>query len=188
METGNPGGHRDDGVVVYTTEEPAMRQRSIRNPQSAIRNSRLGFTLVEIMLVVVIIGVLAAMLVPRVGGRTAQAKDARAKSDIEAIAAAVELYELDLSDYPGTGGFACLTDNSLSTAPDLGTPGCPKKAGTKWQGPYLKRAILDDPWKKPYVYTTAPPTGAPAGLRYYIYSSGSDGQPLNSDDITSWQG
>ena len=73
---------------------------SIRNPKSAIRNS--GFTLVEMMLVVIIIATLAAMVIPRLAGRTEQAKISRAQADLASIGLALDLYELDLGHYPAS--------------------------------------------------------------------------------------
>ena len=95
-----------------------------------------AFTLVELMLVVIIIGTLVAMVMPRLAGRTEQAKRAAAKADIEAnIASALDLYEIDNGTYPEK-----LEDLTVK----------PTNA-TNWKGPYLKRKPVD-PWGNPYIY------------------------------------
>lgn len=95
-----------------------------------------GFTLIELMLVVIIIGVLSAMVVPRLVGRSEQAKIAAAKADINAnISIAMDMFELDSGNYPDK-----LDD--LRNNPGL---------GNKWRGPYLKRNPVD-PWGRPYKY------------------------------------
>ena len=141
----------------------------IRNPQSAIR-SVLGFTLVELMLVVVIIGVLAAMVVPRLAGRTEQAKVARAKSDVASIGLALDLYELDLGSYP----------SGASLDPLFKKDSLPTGANAEaWKGPYLKRQIVD-PWGKEYQYKQPSESGE---KDYDLFSLGPDGQAGTEDDI-----
>ncbi len=125
--------------------------------------SRRGFTLVEIMLVVIIIGVLAAMVVPRFAGRTEQAKVARAKSDIAAIGLALDIFELDMGVYP-------------ETIKDLAAK--PGGDSENWKGPYIKQGKqLIDPWGHEYDYTR--PTEQ--GKDYVLKSMGPDGKPGNDD-------
>lgn len=131
-----------------------------------------GFTLVEIMLVVIIIGALAAMIVPRLAGRSDQARVAVAKADIQTnIATALKLYELDNGMFPTTSqGLAALKERpSASPAPK------------HWQGPYLEKDPID-PWGAPYVYVS------PGTHRsdYDLYSKGKDAAS-SDDDITNWQ-
>ena len=126
-----------------------------------------GFTLIEIMLVVIIIGVLAAMIVPRLGGRSEQARAAAAKADIASISLALDLYEMDNGDYPNA-----LDGLVNSTA-----------GSSNWRGPYLKKRPVD-PWGRDYGYQ-AP--GAHNPSSYDIYALGKDGQAGTSDDVTNWE-
>ena len=127
-----------------------------------------GFTLIEMMLVVIIIGVLAAMVVPRLVGRTEQAKIARAKSDLASIGLALDMYELDMGKYPESESLKGLTEN----------PGGASGEG-QWKGPYLKhKKSFQDPWGHDYKY--APPSG---GTDYRLYSAGPDGNYDSGDDI-----
>ena len=133
-----------------------------------------GFTLIELMLVVVIIGILAAMVVPRFAGRTQEARIKAAKADIESnLAIALDLYELDNGFYPNTEqGLAALLHKS-------GTPPIP----SNWNGPYIKRGIPLDPWGNPYLYR-CPGEHNPD---YDLWSYGSDGEEGGGDDICNWQ-
>ena len=131
-----------------------------------------GFTLVEIMLVVIIIGVLAAMVVPRFAGRTEQAKIARAKSDIASIGLGLDLYELDLGRYPNA-----LTELVAKDPPsDLSDD-----AKAQWNGPYLKKGLPKDPWGRDYQFVRE----SQHQQDYDLFSLGPDGQPGN-DDIANW--
>ena len=122
----------------------------------------------EIMLAVIIIGVLAAMIVPRFAGRTEQAKVARAKADIAAIGLALDLYELDIGKYPAD------LKELLPVDPPSGV------SKEVWHGPYLKKGLPEDPWVHPYEYK--PPQGQ--NKDYELFSFGPDGKP-GGDDITS---
>ena len=101
--------------------------------------TRKGFTLIELMLVVIIISVLVAMIVPRMAGRSEEARIAVAHADIEVnIATALKLYEIDNGAYPTTDeGLA-----ALETAPP---------SAKNWKGPYLEKDPID-PWGNKYVY------------------------------------
>ena len=133
---------------------------------------RKGFTLVEIMLVVIIIASLAAMVIPRLVGRSDQAKVSVARSDIEAnLATALKLYELDNGSFPTSDqGLQALRVKPSST------PMPPN-----WNGPYVEKDSID-PWGTPYVYTS-PGTHRPD---YDLYSKGKD-QTSDQDDITNWK-
>lgn len=124
-----------------------------------------GFTLIEIMVVVVIIGVLGAIVVPQFMSRPDQAKVTAAKTDIQAIATSLEMYRLDNAVYPSTlQGL-----EALSKRP-TGTP-----AVRNWnaQG-YLKSQPVD-PWGTPYQYLNPGVRSANGG--YDLYSLGADGAP-----------
>ncbi len=134
---------------------------------------RKGFTLIEMMLVVVIIAALASMIIPRLAGRSEQAKTTRAKADVNAnIALALKLYELDNGNYPSTeqGLGALLSKPSSNPVPG------------NWNGPYLERNPID-PWGRTYQYKY-PGSNSKAG--YDLYSLGKDGQE-SGDDVTNWQ-
>lgn len=130
-----------------------------------------GFTLIEIMLVVVIISALAAMIVPRLAGRSEQARASVAKADIQTnIATALKLYELDNGMFPRTSqGLTALRERPSGTL------------AKNWNGPYIEREPLD-PWGNLYVYAS------PGAHRsdYDLYSKGKD-LDSSDDDITNWQ-
>ena len=132
-----------------------------------------GFTLVEIMLVVIIIGVLAAMVVPRFAGRTEQAKVARAKSDLAAIGLSLDLYELDLGQYP-----SALTELVSKDPPS----GFSEEMKQHWNGPYLKKGLPKDPWGREYQYARE----SQHNQDYDLSSIGPDGQP-GKDDVVNWE-
>lgn len=130
-----------------------------------------GFTLIELMLVVIIIGALVAMVMPRLAGRSEQAKVGAAKADIGVnIATGLKLYELDNGRYPSQeeGGL-----NALFTRPP--------SAGN-WNGPYLEKKPMD-PWGHEYQYMSP---GSHRTYDYDLFSLGRDGQPGN-DDVTNWE-
>jgi len=129
-----------------------------------------GFTLIELMLVVVIIGALVAMVMPRLTGRGEQARSAAAKADIEAnIATALKLYELDNGEFPSTAdGLAALLSKVSSVQ--------------NWRGPYLEKKPVD-PWGREYKYRSP---GEHRTADYDLYSLGRDGVEGN-DDVVNWE-
>lgn len=139
-----------------------------------MQDKKAGFTLIEIMLVVIIIGVLAAMVVPNIAGRSEQARATAARTDIEAnLSTALDLFYMDNSRYPTTEqGLA-----SLLEKPSSGV------ALTGWKGPYLKkRRMPRDPWGREYVYKSP---GEQNRDSYDLSSLGSDGV-ASEDDVTNW--
>lgn len=129
-----------------------------------------GFTLIEIMLVVVIIGTLVAMVVPRLVGRGEQARVAAAQADIRSnIATALRLYELDNGNFPSTAeGLKAL----LNKSPSAGN----------WNGPYLENTPVD-PWGREYKYKSP---GDHRQADYDLSSLGKDGIE-SADDIKNWE-
>lgn len=149
----------------YITREGSRR--------AAARRSR-GFTLIEIMVVMVIIGLLAAFIVPAVLGKVDEARVTKAKGDIQALEAALSLFYLDNSKYPTTEqGLKALVQQP--TDPSI----------KHWKpGGYLDR-VSKDPWGNDYQYVY-PGTH---GKQYDLYTLGADGQPggegINAD-IGNW--
>ncbi|MDD3374465.1 MAG: type II secretion system major pseudopilin GspG [Candidatus Omnitrophica bacterium] len=139
-----------------------------------MRNKEQGFTLIEIMMVVIILGILGAMVVPNMVGRGEQARETAAYSDIEAnLSTALDLYELDNGRYPTTeqGLKALLQEPTTSPVP------------MHWNGPYLKKKkIPKDPWGAEYLYVSP---GIQNPEEYDLSSLGSDGVE-SEDDITNW--
>lgn len=133
-----------------------------------------GFTLIEIMVVIVILGILAAVVMPRVMDRPDEAKIVKAKSDIRAIEAALNLYRLDNFNYP-------TTDQGLEALVRKPT-GNPEPRNYK-QGGYIDR-LPKDPWGNDYQYLNPGRRG-----QIDIFSYGADGQPGGdgiNGDIGNW--
>jgi general secretion pathway protein G len=137
------------------------------------RMRRRAFTLVEMLLVVVIIGILAAIVVPHIAGRAEQAKETAAKADIATFSTALGIYDVDNGGYPkGRNGLQALVQ---------------KPSGTQnWHGPYLenKTTVPLDPWGNPYVYE-CPGKHNPNG--FDLMSMGLDGRIGGDDDICNWE-
>ena len=133
-----------------------------------------GFTLIELMLVVIIIGALAAMILPRLAGRSEQARVAIARADINSnIAMALDLYELDNGSYPTTEqGLDALLEKPASSP----TP-------VNWNGPYLKKEPKD-PWGNLYKYSYPAVNNSKGD--FDLYSLGPNGVE-GEDDITNWE-
>ncbi len=141
----------------------------------SIKNNQSGFSLIEILLVVIIIGTLSAMVLPRLMGRSDQARSAAAKADVEVnIATALKLYELDNGFFPTTEqGLQSLLTKST-------TPPIPQN----WNGPYLEKKPID-PWGHPYLYASP---GVHRAHDYDLYSSGKNTKAeTTDDDIVNWQ-
>ena len=148
---------------------PISTQSSFLSPRAAR-----GFTLIEILVVVVILGILAAIVVPRVMERPGEARVTRAKQDIQGIVTALNLYKLDNFGYPGNEqGLDALV------AKPSGQPDTPN-----WKGPYLDRAPKD-PWGRPYQYAQPGQHG-----QVDVFSYGADGKPGGEGeaaDVGNWE-
>lgn len=143
--------------------------RGIKTGGDRVKNMK-GFTLIELMLVVIIIGALVAMVLPRFVGRGEQAKAATARADIQAnISTGLKLYELDNGNFPTSeDGLGALLNKPSSAS--------------SWNGPYLEKKPVD-PWGREYKYKSP---GEHRTTDYDLYSLGKDGLE-SADDINNWE-
>ncbi len=138
------------------------------------RMKKQGFTLIELMLVLIILATLAGLVIPRIAGRGEQARNTAARAAVLAtIPFALDMYELDTGNYPTTDQGL----NALKAKPT--TPPIPES----WNGPYLKKKLVD-PWGNSYVYTCP---GVNNTGDYDISSTGKDGVDGGGDDLTNWE-
>lgn len=138
-------------------------QRTETVPLSRITNPRIGrvsgFTLLELLVVIVIIGLLSGLVVPRYFDTVGKSKAKIAKAQMASLEKALDQYRLDIGTYPTPEQGL----NALVTQPT---------GVQKWQGPYLKKAVPQDPWDHPYIYRLSA-----TQQDVEIISLGSDGQP-----------
>lgn len=137
-----------------------MKQKSQLMNKPLTRQRNKAFTLIELLVVILIIAILAAMIVPRIVGRQADAKKAKALSDIAALESMLETYRLDVGYYPTTEEGL----DALFYQPN-GAEG--------WNGPYSRREISLDPWGNEYFYEYL---GDGEQESYVLMSFGKDGQ------------
>jgi general secretion pathway protein G len=130
-----------------------------------------GFTLIELMVVIVIIGMLAALVGPRYFDQLRKSSMKIAKAQITSLESALDQYRLDVGHYPDTeqGLAALVTKPAADTA-------------ANWQGPYLKKEVPNDPWGHPYVYSSP----GQDGREYDLMSLGPDGKAGGTGTVTSW--
>lgn len=142
--------------------------------RSTLRQSRKtthGFTLLELLVVIVIIGMLAGLVAPRYFDQLAKSNTKIARAQIDSLEKALDQYRLDVGTYPTTE----MGLTSLNARP---------QNLEKWAGPYLKKGVPPDPWGASYSYKSPGEHG-----EYDLLSLGSDGQPGGTGeaaDITSW--
>jgi general secretion pathway protein G len=130
-----------------------------------------GFTLLELLVVMVIIGLLAGYVGPRYFSQIGKSEVKVARAQIDALEKALDQYRIDAGNYPAAeAGLAALMERPANEP--------------KWGGPYLKKAVPLDPWGRPYLYKQPGDHGA-----VDVWSLGKDGQPGGSGegaDITNW--
>ena len=131
---------------------------------------RRGFSLIELLLVLVILSMLSGLVIFNVAGRAEKAKKTGAKADISSIETELEVYNVDNGAYP-------TSDEGLQAL--ITAPGSAKS----WQGPYLKRGIPKDPWGNPYEYRCP---GQHNTTGFDLFSHGPNGQDAGGDEINNW--
>ncbi|GAB3432960.1 type II secretion system major pseudopilin GspG [Massilia solisilvae] len=132
---------------------------------AARRRAQPGFTLLELLVVIVIIGLLAAYVGPKYFSQLGKSEVTIARAQIESFEKSLDTYRLDVGRYPTTEeGLAALI-------------AAPASAAGKWNGPYLKKGVPLDPWGRPYQYRAPGSKG-----EYDIISTGKDGQPGGSGE------
>ena len=140
-----------------------MHRLHIRRATGAQRKSR-GFTLLELLVVIVIIGLLAGYVAPRYFSQVGRSEVQVARAQIESIEKALDQYRLDMRRYPsaeeGLQALVAKPENSAA-----------------WNGPYLKKAVPLDPWGRPYTYRTPGQKG-----EFDLFSYGRDGKPGGTGD------
>jgi general secretion pathway protein G len=131
-----------------------------------------GFTLIEILVVIIIIGLLAALVGPRLFGKVSTAKLSAAKAQIELFGTALDTFRLDVGKYP-------TTEEGLKALRE-------KPSGVEgWNGPYLPKEIPLDPWKKPYIYKSPGEHGDYDLISYGL--DGVEGGEGENQDVVSWK-
>lgn len=138
---------------------------------AARRRAARGFTLLELLVVMVIIGLLAGYVGPKLFAQIGKSEVKATKAQLDALQKALDQYRIDTGRYPVTGqGLAALVQRPADEP--------------RWSGPYLARALPPDPWGRPYQYTSPGSHGD-----YDLLSLGKDGQPGGDGDdadLTSW--
>jgi general secretion pathway protein G len=138
---------------------------------AGLRRGAAGFTLLELLVVLVILGLLVGYVAPRFFGQVGKSEVKVAKAQIRSLEDALDQYRLDVGRYPATEqGLAALNTQPAGEA--------------RWQGPYLKKAVPNDPWGNPYQYRSPGEHG-----ELDLSSLGKDGQPGGAGeaaDLANW--
>lgn len=165
-----------DGANRLLRKCPEGTQRSARlHAHSRLFES--GFTLIEIMVVILVLGLLAALVAPNIFGHLGTAKEETARAQIELFGAALDAYRLHTGVYPTTEqGLEALRREPLS-----------HPQPRNWRGPYVRKEIPPDPWGNPYEYRSPIPDSV---KEYELSSLGKDGElggEAENADIHSWE-
>jgi general secretion pathway protein G len=161
-----------ENIMAFETTSGARRKAWCDCSRSSRICKRAGFTLMELLMVLVIVGLLAAVVGPTLYQRIKPAKETAVREQIENFGTALDGFMVDMGRYPTTQEGLKV----LRTKPD---------GSEKWNGPYLKKEIPNDPWNNPYAYRSPGRSGG-----YEIVSFGADGREGGEGenaDITSWE-
>ncbi|MEI6154321.1 MAG: type II secretion system major pseudopilin GspG [Deltaproteobacteria bacterium] len=143
----------------------------LKNRYPSLLSGKRGFTLIEMIVVMVMVALLAALVGPKLFSKVGKGKQSAAKVQIELLGQALDHFRLDVGRYPSTQeGLNALTVN----------PGV-----ERWEGPYLKKSLPNDPWGKPYRYLCPGTHG-----EYDLFSYGRDDAPAGEGedkDVVSWE-
>jgi len=131
-----------------------------------------GFTLIELMVVILILAILAALIVPRVVGRQDDAKFGKARNDLAVMSGLLEQFRVDCDRYPTSEEGL----QALRSAP---------QDANNWKGPYTTKPIPTDPWGNPYIYEFPGPNGDDSYLLMSYGADGVEGGDGNNRDITA---
>ncbi|MBX9676906.1 MAG: type II secretion system protein GspG [Methylotenera sp.] len=142
---------------------------SVRSIYIRIKNQ--GFTLLELLVVIVIIGLLASIAAPKLFSQIGKSETKTASAQIEALGLGLDQYRIDVGQYPTTEQGLIALNKNPGNVP-------------KWAGPYLKKSVPNDPWGKPYIYKSPGEHGD-----YDLSTLGKDGQlggTSDAEDVLSW--
>jgi general secretion pathway protein G len=160
------------GLHISADHSPLVAPALLRLPGRERAGACRGFTLLELLVVMVILGLLVGYVAPKFFGQVGKSEVKTAKAQIESLEKALDLYRLDTGHYPNTE----VGLKALNTKPD---------EEPKWNGPYLKKDVPLDPWGRAYLYKLPGEHG-----EFDLISLGKDGQPGGEGegaDITNWQ-